>query len=176
MDTPKKGFSFTLNGPPEIPDYREQIKHHLVRFAQLTAERTRIDEELTKLRHLLRSLANMLSGDDRKETMDALEVLLGPQMGLTDAIRNTLRQFAGIWMSPIEIRDKLRDFCFDFDSYTSNPLASIHSVLKRFPPEQVETRTVEGGTEYRLVVSPPKSKVFDLLQQIANRPMAKVKR
>jgi len=133
----------------DTPNYREQINQHLARFVQLVAQRGDIDAEIVKTRHLIRAFINMLPGNERNEVSPAIEVLIGQQVGLTDAIRNTLQQFAGTWMSAVEVKKRLIGFGFDFDAYTSNPLASIHTVLKRLPTEQVEKKTVGGSSYYR---------------------------
>jgi hypothetical protein len=38
---------------------------------------------------------------------------------------------------------------FDFSSYTSNPLSSIHTTLKRLVPEELETDARAEGQMYR---------------------------
>ena len=49
--------------------------------------------------------------------------------GLTDACKTSLR-CAGVPMTPLEVRDRLQSTGFDINRY-SNPLAAIHTVLRR---------------------------------------------
>jgi hypothetical protein len=54
------------------------------------------------------------------------------------------------WLTPVEIRDYLKNNGFTFEEYRANPLASIHTTLKRMVPHEVECQTVEGQKRYRL--------------------------
>jgi hypothetical protein len=68
---------------------------------------------------------------------------------LTECCRDILRKKQD-WMTPIEIRDALLAAGFDFSNYTSNPLSSIHTTIKRMVPDDVITETQpERGQVYR---------------------------
>lgn len=73
---------------------------------------------------------------------------------LTECVRDILRQRKG-WLSPVYVRDALMAAGFDFSNYTSNPLSSIHTTLKRMVPEEVETEEREDGQVYRWKTTPP---------------------
>lgn len=66
------------------------------------------------------------------QTIGTLSRLLGHvptvPMGLTDACRLVTR--AGVPMTPIEVRDRLKGMGFDLSGYASE-LSAIHTVLKR---------------------------------------------
>lgn len=49
------------------------------------------------------------------------------------------------WFTPVEIRDALQDMGFPFENYKANPLASIHTTLKRMIPAEIETKTLKDG-------------------------------
>ena len=56
-----------------------------------------------------------------------------------------------LWLTPVEIRDALKRMGFPFESYKANPLASIHTTLKRMVPGEMETKTHKDGQKaYRL--------------------------
>jgi hypothetical protein len=55
------------------------------------------------------------------------------------------------WLTPVEIRDALKRMGFPFDNYKANPLASIHTTLKRMVPAEIEVKTrADGQKAYRL--------------------------
>jgi hypothetical protein len=48
------------------------------------------------------------------------------------------------------VKERLDSLGYDFSSYKSNPLSSIHSILKRFKPSEVDVFALkDGGTAYR---------------------------
>jgi hypothetical protein len=55
------------------------------------------------------------------------------------------------WLTPVEIRDALKRMGFPFENYKANPLASIHTTLKRMVPAEMEVKTRKDGQKvYRL--------------------------
>jgi hypothetical protein len=54
------------------------------------------------------------------------------------------------WLTPTEIRDYLKNIGFNFERSKANPLASIHTTLRRMVPHEVESKTLEGQKIYRL--------------------------
>src|SRR5215475_5740760 len=55
------------------------------------------------------------------------------------------------WLSPVEIRDALKRMGYPFENYKANPLASIHTTLKRMAPGELEVRKRKDGQKvYRL--------------------------
>jgi len=55
------------------------------------------------------------------------------------------------WLTPVEIRDALKHMGFPFENYKANPLASIHTTLKRMVPAEMEVKTLKSGEKaYRL--------------------------
>ena len=77
-----------------------------------------------------------------QQTINTLSRLCGLQptvpWGLTDACRTLLRN-AGRPLSAVEIRARLTSIGFDLNRY-SNPLAAIHTVLKRLDESGVGDR------------------------------------
>jgi hypothetical protein len=74
------------------------------------------------------------------------------------SIRKTKKKLArpanSFWTAT-EVRDHLKNSAFDFSQYTSNPLASVNTVLRRFKPSEVEISTRDGVTTYRWVTRVP---------------------
>ena len=98
-------------------DYRRALQAAVREYEELGLKRREIDRRLAEL----------------AQTMGTLSKLLGHTptvpMGLTDAIRLVMRG-AGLPMTPVEIRDRLRAIGFDVAKYT-NDLAAVHTILKR---------------------------------------------
>ena len=97
-------------------DYRSALAAAIKEYEDLGLERRRIDQRLAQL----------------AQTIGTLNKLLGYEstvpLGLTDAIRMVMR--AGVPLTPIEVRDRLKGIGFDVSKYV-NDLAAVHTILKR---------------------------------------------
>lgn len=109
--------------------YKQQVATGMEQIRNLQAERKGIDEKICKFRDLIRANANLLPDEEKEATLAALDEILEP-MGLTAATRRVLRSAGQAGLTPREVRDKVADIGFDLRTQ-SNPLASIHTVLKR---------------------------------------------
>jgi hypothetical protein len=130
-------------------DFKAVLDESFNEFRQLTTQREELDVKIAKLHQFIRATANMLPDEDRVVFMANVEQLAGDAVGLTDAIRNTLKATAPKWRTAVDVRDELLASGFDFSRYTSNPLASVHAVLKRMKSSDVESTTNEGDALYR---------------------------
>ena len=55
------------------------------------------------------------------------------------------------WLTPVQIRDALKRIGYPFENYKANPLASIHTTLKRMTPGELEVKKLKDGQKaYRL--------------------------
>jgi hypothetical protein len=123
--------------------YRAALDAAVGEYERLGAERREID---TRLAHLA-------------QTIGTLSRLLGltptVPIGLTDACRLILR--SGVPMTPVEVRDRLREIGVDLTVY-ANDLAAIHTVLKRLN-EAGEIRLVPrpSGKHAYLWQAPPRA-------------------
>ena len=98
---------------------------------------------------------NMLSDEDRASFDTALEALSELEnVGLTDSIRRVSESSPKKSFTATEVRDVLKKAGFDFSSYKANPLASIHSVLKRLKPDEVEATDIDGVAAWRWIKPP----------------------
>ena len=71
--------------------------------------------------------------------------------GLTMGIRLCLSDPRHGWLTPVDIRNYLFEIRFGLENYTSNPLTSIHTTLKRMVSDEVEVKELpSGGKAYRL--------------------------
>lgn len=129
--------------------YLTLITDAFAKLEKLQRDRESIEAEVMKLEQLIAATANMLPDDTKGTIMQWMEnvkeISRLRDLGLTDAIRRILRQRAGDWLTATNVRDRLISLGFDFTAYSTNPLASISTTLRRMKPEEVETTTVDGG-------------------------------
>jgi hypothetical protein len=99
------------------PSYRAALDAALREYEALLQQKADIDARLAQV----------------AESVGTLTRLCGytPTVayGLTEACKTSLR-CAGAPMTPLEVRDRLQSTGFDINRY-SNPLAAIHTVLRR---------------------------------------------
>ena len=99
------------------PSYRAALDAALREYETLLQQKADVDARLAQV----------------AESVGTLTRLCGytPTVayGLTDACKTSLR-CAGVPMTPLEVRDRLQSTGFDIKKY-SNPLAAIHTVLRR---------------------------------------------
>jgi hypothetical protein len=114
-------------------------------------KRDEVERELSRLSELIRSTIKMLPEERRLQCDydELLERIDDRPRGLTFLIRSAFT--AGKeWLTPVEIRDYLKSAGVNFENYKANPLASIHTTLKRMVPHEIECRMVDGQKAYRL--------------------------
>jgi hypothetical protein len=150
-------------------DYKEILAKEFAEFGQLILRRQQVEFEIAQKHQFIRAALNMLPDEDRATFEAKLSQLAGESLGLTDAIRKALQSNPKKAHTATDVRNTLKEMKFDFSRYTSNELASIHSVLKRLKPEEVETTDIDGVMAWRWVgpiVRPGMiSKAFDDLLQ-----------
>jgi hypothetical protein len=115
-----------------IPDGQLTLLN--ARLQELLHERENIDRQIAGIRQSIRGL--LLYAAPGSTTIAELMRKVGVPVKLTQACRDILR-FSNRDMTPTEIRQQLVLTGFDFSGYTSNPLSSIHTVLKRLVAEGV---------------------------------------
>lgn len=106
-------------------------------LAQLASERERIDKRIALLRQLIEAMIPFIESENlaaetarlistREDDSERGVVIVNE--GITDAIKRafTLDHL----LTPTEVRDQLEIMGFDLSKH-SNPMATIHSVLKR---------------------------------------------
>jgi hypothetical protein len=113
-------------------NYAKVIDQALSDLENLIRERNRMDMEIVKLRETVRALSTMVR--ESEEQINRRSAILGwaslNTPNLTDSVRAALRGAGEQGMTAIETRDKLQSAGFDFSGF-SNPLASVHTTLKR---------------------------------------------
>jgi len=117
-------------------DYRRALEAAPDEHERLKAEREQIETRLAQLRQTIGALAPLC------------ELPRQEDLGLTDACRSVLRARFGA-LTPVQVKDDLATMGLDLSSY-SNPLASIHAVLKRLAAagEVIRLKTRDRKTVY----------------------------
>jgi hypothetical protein len=98
-------------------DYRRALDAAVREYEKLSAERAELDGRLAQLKYSIAALTKLCGYEPTVP------------LGLTDACRLVLRN-AVTPLTALEVRDRLAAIGVDLAKY-SNPLASIHTVLKR---------------------------------------------
>ena len=132
-------------------DYVQLLRDLVEERESWARKRDDAERELSRRSELIRSTIKMLSPEQRSKC--GCEILLeridNRPPGLTTVIRGAFG--AGKeWLTPVEIRDYLKNMGFNFENYKANPLASIHTTLRRMVPHEVECKKLNGQKLYRL--------------------------
>lgn len=99
------------------PEYKAALDAACREYERLLAERTALDDRLSKLQETIASLTRLCGYEPTVP------------WGLTDAIRVILQR-SDQEITSLDVRERLRTIGFDLSKY-ANELAAIHTVLKR---------------------------------------------
>lgn len=140
-----------------MSDYETIFTAHVKKLIDLNNKEKEIRSEIDKVAEMVKVSFSLMSAEEQTRftglMQEAIEQVMKEDMGLTDAVRKLLESNPNEWFDAIKVRDRLNQNGFDFSGYTSNPLASIHTVLKRFKRKEVKTRkNAVGMNEYRSVI------------------------
>jgi hypothetical protein len=126
-------------------DFKQLLEEKFLELGEKIQARDALELEIAKLHQFVRATLRMLPEKDQDEFEHYIDDLNVRSMGLTDAIKRALQAApADAWISGPALRQRLIEAGFDFSQYTSNPLASIYSVAKRFKPSEVQTKMIDG--------------------------------
>jgi hypothetical protein len=133
-------------------DYLVLLRDLVEERQQWICRREDADRQLARLSEMIRSTVKMLTSEQRcKYDCDTLlERIDNRPPGLTIVIRGAFTASGKEWLTPVEIRDSLKNTGAYFEKYKANPLASIHSTLKRMVPHEAECKVIDGQKAYRL--------------------------
>jgi hypothetical protein len=130
---------------------RDQFKRYRItillcsqRLHKLVAKREKLNAEIERISELLTANANFLPAEQKAEQLLQLEQLVADPPGFTDSVRQVLRANRWAEATPIAVRDMLAKAGFNLSAYT-NPLASIHTILKRLAERGEVTASMNDG-------------------------------
>jgi hypothetical protein len=127
--------------------FRSQIVEAKKHLAVLMREQQAINQQITDLRELIRANVNFLPDDERELELTHLE-FLKPPTNITEAVRFAIFSVSilNLKATPTEIKALAEHMGFDFSEY-SNPMASIHSILKRMKEAQPPQVDYDDGLD-----------------------------
>ena len=159
-------------------DYMQMLLDLMEERQKWEGKRDEAIREISRLSELIRATMNMIPSEQLARYEPVFERIEQRPLGLSLAIRacftaaattgslvETAKRMAETgepeavsagsarkaWLTPVEIRDALKNMGFPFEHYKANPLASIHTTLKRMVPGEVEVKTLKDGQKaYRL--------------------------
>lgn len=165
-------------------DFKKLLEQSLQKYGALKISRDQLDSEMMKQMDFIRAVTHMLSDEDRKEFRDrineAFENSRIKEAGLTESVRLVLQRARDQFLTAAQVRDHLVHSGFDFSEYSSNPLASVSTTLRRLKPEEVEAVEVRDVAAYKWIgwvnmnENPAqKSLTYDGMPKVPWKPMKK---
>jgi len=112
--------------------------------ADLIGKRDALEIEIGQVTQLVRATYPMLRPNEQAIVAKAMERIEEESPGLKAAVRIILGTAKGEWLTPPQLRDRIRDSGIPVDLGV-NPLASLGTTLKRLPTSEVETTILENG-------------------------------
>jgi hypothetical protein len=137
-----------------IKDLAETMRHR----ERNERERDWLDTKILKLREGVLGLGSLCGKTQTTILRDNPELfpnLIDPDVGLTDAVRQVLKESHKHFLTPVRIGEKLKTIGYDV-SNQKNLLASLHTILKRLKKQgEAMTGTRDGKTVYKWKGPPP---------------------
>jgi hypothetical protein len=138
-----------------VIDFEKALLDSFAQLEKLWEQREETEAEIAKLTQFIKATMNMLPEDKRQKFGEHIKRsafnALTKAEGLTEAVMNTLRWHPDEWYTAAGVRDDLVESSgFDFSGYSSNPLASVSTTLRRMKNHpSIETSTIDGVTVYK---------------------------
>ena len=133
----------------DLKQYRNAIRLHSYQLKKVVAERDKLNRRIEQLADYIRSNASFLPDAERVKEIEKMDQLVAGPPGFTDSVRNVLRNKPRYSANAIGVRNLLMESGYDLAQY-SNPLASIHTILKRLAKSgEVETSMRDGELYYQ---------------------------
>jgi len=146
-------------------DYKRSLELAKVELGQLRDEKAKfaarlaeIDRHITAVIEGIKGLARLCDQQVTKELLSGNPTPLAGQSGkLSDAVRLALQTSSGA-LSPVQVRERLVALGYDTSKYTTDFLATLHTVLKRLHQHhEVEAIALPGGkTGYKWITETDK--------------------
>ena len=133
----------------DIRHYRKTVTFYSLALRKLLDRRDELNRKIEHTATLISANANFLPEDERAAQLQRLAEMIAGPPGFTDSVRQVLRNAPSQAFTAKQVRDLLRGAGFDLSSYT-NPLASIHTILKRLAERgEVVVSESNGECQYR---------------------------
>ncbi len=129
---------------------KSAIDSYLKELAELVNKRFELQRRISRLEEVVSGMIDLIDNEEQQiGYMDKLYDVMSPT-SLTSAIEQVLKS-EDRGFTPMEVREKVKDHL----NRHSNPMASVHTILKRLvKTEWVEVFTKDDKTYYRFVDLP----------------------
>lgn len=146
------------------------IREYLHQLLDLAKEKVEIEKRTRLIEKAVRSLIDLIDGEDEQtKLLEMLDEIVRPA-GLTNAIEGQLAKAGSAKLTPKETRDRVAPLLFGH----SNPLASVHTVLKRLARNGKARLTEKNGEPaYEWVVPHQRDKSHWASRALGSNPRAK---
>ncbi len=131
----------------ELKRYRASILLCTLRLRKLVTNREKLNLEIERISDLFTANANFLPENERTVQLEVLQQLVADPPGFTDSVRKVLRENPANAVTATAVRDMLAEAGFNLSAY-SNPLASIHTILKRLAERGELTTSIKNEQIY----------------------------
>lgn len=121
-----------------VGQYKTQLKEAKMKLDALYQRRQNLEIAIAKQQQRVSALA--LLAEEADETFEKMA------LGLTSACRAAFRAAGSRGLKPTDVRDSLKRMGFAMKQY-SNPMASIHAVIKRLDKKGEIRRRSDGLKE-----------------------------
>jgi hypothetical protein len=141
----EKSYEAAIQELSELMEMREELESKL----------ETVEHMITRAKWAVRGISYLTSANPETEYPHLFPEVVTPDVGFTDAIREVLQEEPGVkYSAPVHVRNALELRGFNIKKY-KNPLASIHTILKRLE-KSGEAKTIErdGRLMYTGVVMP----------------------
>ena len=145
-------------------DYRSALERAKKELAELESSRDRLQGQITEIESRIAKQKKGIEGLAHladQETISELPIEavnpLAQNSSFTDAVCYALKTVNSN-LTPVQVRDRLRYLGYNLRKYKSDPLASIHTILKRlegFGKVKAERNEI-GRTAYRWITETDK--------------------
>ena len=133
---------------------KQTLNQYLAQLKSATVERNKLTQRIRRLEDAARSILAMTEDEEDIKSYQGRLVDIIEPTGFTGAICKVLQAANGKAMTAVEVRDALPSVGFLLSGY-SNPLATVHTILRRLVENpflyNIEAGTKEERTAYRWV-------------------------
>jgi hypothetical protein len=121
-----------FNPDETLAQLQEQLEN-------LTAQRDDIERMISATKQSIHGVLTM-----KNQMFGGRPVTPVATTSLTDACRHLMKA-VGVPLTPSKVKEGLEMGGYDFSGYRSNPIASIHTVLKRLAEKKEVSPLTDGG-------------------------------
>lgn len=137
--------------------YFKLVLDHTQKFWMLKKRRDEITAQMRRVDQMIKAAIAMMPADERDAIQQTTQRINLQSEGLTEAIRNMLferfeqgKRGDDLWMTATQITEALEN-SGRFTAYKSNPLISVHGILKRLEKKELNYHEMPDGSRgYRL--------------------------